>query len=204
MDGRRIGLMGGTFDPIHMGHLVLAEQVRAELELDGIVFVPAGNPPHKDRGAITDGALRCEMVHRAIADNEEFDIYEYEMDRPGPNYSIDTVRAFKADHPEVSELYFITGADQLMAIETWKDYRALLQEVTFVAATRPGHDLAQMDETIQALTARLGIVIHRIDIPALAISSSDIRGRVRANRSIRYLVPSDVEGFIRMNHLYRD
>lgn len=202
-DRPRIGLMGGTFDPIHMGHLVLAEQVRAELSLEKVYFVPAGTPPHKNGKVITQGNLRREMVHRAISDHEDFEIYDYELDRDGLTYTIDTVRAFKRDWNEAVELYFITGADQLLQLESWKDYRELLSEVTFVAASRPGSDEQQFRKKIEELGSCCGNPIVLIEIPALAISSSEIRQRVATHRSIRYLVPSDVEGFIRMNYLYR-
>jgi nicotinate-nucleotide adenylyltransferase len=199
---KRIGLMGGTFDPIHYGHLVLAEQTRTSLELDSVYFIPSGNPPHKTEKEITRGELRQEMVHRAIADNEDFDIFDYELSRDGLTYTIDTVRVFKEQVDPDAKIYFITGADQLLAINTWRDYLKLLQEVTFVAASRPGNDDAILQDKMASLRELPGVEIIHVEIPALSISSSDIRERVRMKKSIRYLLPSDVEGFIKMNSLY--
>lgn len=194
--------MGGTFDPIHYGHLVLAEQVRTSLELESIYFIPSGNPPHKTGHEITRGEMRREMVHRAIADNEDFDIFDYELEQEGLTYTIDTIKAFKEQIDIEAKLYFITGADQLLQIETWKNYEQVLKQVTFVAASRPGNDDTLLQEKLDMLRKLPGVEIIHVAIPALAISSSDIRERVNMKKSIRYLLPSDVESFIKMNNLY--
>jgi nicotinate-nucleotide adenylyltransferase len=192
----RIGLMGGTFDPIHNGHLVAADEVRFAFELDRVLFVPAGDPWQKSSAHVTPSSQRLEMTEIAIADNDAFGISTVDIDRGGPTYTIDTLRDVAAQQPE-SELFFITGADAMLEILTWKEPELVLSLATFVAVTRPGYDLARV--TSLGLPEEVAV----LEIPALAISSTDIRARAAAGRPIRYLVPDAVAGYIHGEALYR-
>jgi nicotinate-nucleotide adenylyltransferase len=194
--GSKVGVMGGTFDPIHHGHLVAAEEARHAFDLERVLFVPVGDPWQKADQDVSPASDRLEMVGRAIADNDAFEISRVDVDRNGPTYTIDTLRSLAEQRPG-AELYFITGADAILEILTWKDPQDALRLATFVAVTRPGHDLAGL--------RKLGIEerVVLLEIPALAISSTDIRARVAEGRPIRYLVPAPVEEYIRERDLYR-
>lgn len=191
----RLGLMGGTFDPVHHGHLVAAEEARVALELDRVLFVPAGQPWQKDDRTVTPPQDRYEMTVRAVQDNEHFEVSRVDLDRDGPTYTVDTLRSIAAIEPG-AELFFITGADAILQILTWKDPEEALALATFVAVSRPGHDLAALD----ALAVARDVV--RLEIPALAISSSDIRRRVAEGRPIRYLLPEAVRDYVDRHRLY--
>jgi nicotinate-nucleotide adenylyltransferase len=191
---RRLGIMGGTFDPIHLGHLVTAEQVRADLGLDEIVFVPAGNPWQKTR-EVTSAEDRYLMVVLATAPNRCFSVSRMEIDATGPTYTVDTLRQLRAALPDVA-LFFITGADAILSILTWRDAEECLALATFVAATRPGHDLSALQST--GLVER----VQRVDVPALAISSTDVRQRFAAGRPVTYLIPQPVEEYVGKHGLY--
>lgn len=184
--------MGGTFDPIHHGHLVAAEEVRSALDLSRVLFIPAGHPWQKDR-SVTPGPHRLEMTRLATTDNPFFEVSTIDLDREGPTYTIDTLRAVHREYLG-DELFFITGADAISQILTWKDPDEILQLARFVAVTRPGHDLGDLREH--------GERIVILEIPALAISSTDIRERVAAGRPIRYLVPDQVRRYIDEQSLY--
>ena len=194
--GSRVGVMGGTFDPIHHGHLVAAEEARHAFDLERVLFVPVGDPWQKADQDVSPASDRLEMVGRAIADNDAFEISRVDVDRTGPTYTIDTLRSLSEQRPG-AELFFITGADAILEILTWKDPQVALRLATFVAVTRPGHDLGGL--------RKLGIEerVVMLEIPALAISSTDIRARVADGRPIRYLVPAPVEAYIRERGLYR-
>lgn len=189
--------MGGTFDPIHHGHLFAAEEARHALGLHRVVFVPAGRPWQKDRADVTPGEQRYEMTKLATDDNPFFEVSHTELDREGPTYTIDTLRAIREDRPDVDELYFITGADAIQQILSWKRPEEALELATFVAVSRPGHDLGVIE------SLEVGDSIVRLEIPALAISSTDIRARVAEGRPIRYLVPDAVARYIAERGLYR-
>ena len=190
---RRIGIMGGTFDPIHLGHLVTAEQARADLDLDEVVFVPAGQPWQKN--GTSPPEHRYLMTVLATAANPAFSVSRLEIDRQGPTYTVDTLRAARAACPD-DTLLFITGADAIVNILTWKSADECLQLAEFVAATRPGHDVAPL--RAQGLADRVIV----LDVPALAISSSDVRERFGSGRSVRYLIPREVEEYARKHGLY--
>ena len=183
--------MGGTFDPIHNGHLVCAEEARCQLELDEVIFVPAGNPWQKP--GVSPAEDRYLMTVLATASHENFSVSRIEIDRKGPSYTLDTLRAFRSFYEDV-ELFFITGADAVAEILSWKDPDAVLNEAHFVAATRPGYDIKNMEPVLEKVS-----VMH---IPALAISSSDIRARVASGRPVRYLMPREVAQFISTRGLY--
>ena len=167
----RLGVMGGTFDPIHHGHLVAASEVAADFALDEVVFVPTGRPWQKDAGEVAPAEHRYLMTVVATASNPRFTVSRVDLDRQGPTYTIDTLRDLHAQWGESAELFFITGADALAAILTWKDARELFDLAHFVGVTRPGHTLS--GDGLPA--GRVSLV----EIPALAISSSDCRARVR-------------------------
>ncbi len=187
--------MGGTFDPVHLGHLVTAEQARVDVGLDEVVFVPAGSPWQKPDTTVTGGEQRYLMTVLATAANARFSVSRMEIDRDGPTYTVDTLRDLRANLVD-TELFFITGADAILNILTWKDAAEALELASFVAATRPGYDLVPLE------AHDLMNQITLLDVPALAISSSDVRDRFRAGRSVRYLIPREVEEFARKHALY--
>ena len=199
---RRLGIMGGTFDPIHYGHLVAAEGARYSFDLAKVIFIPAGSPPHKPGHTISEPLVRYKMTCMAVASNPFFCASAMEVERPGPSYTIDTVRSVMRLYPG-SEIYFITGADALLEISSWKNFDILLSICNFVAATRPGYRLLELKEKLDSLPAALKQNISYMEVPALAISSTDIRQRVREGRPIKYLLPESVEDYIIKNNLYR-
>ena len=194
--GRRLGVMGGTFDPIHYGHLVTAEEALEQFELEGVVFVPTGRPWMKEHEAVSAAEDRYLMTVIATASNPAFSVSRIEVDRDGPTYTVDTLRALKAEMD--ADLFFITGADAILEIVQWKEPQELFELAHFIAATRPGYDIAAFEATPGAKDA-----VTVMNIPALAISSTDIRARVRAGGPIRYLVPEGVKSYIEKAGLYR-
>ncbi|MGM0369888.1 MAG: nicotinate-nucleotide adenylyltransferase [Bacillota bacterium] len=193
-----IGIMGGTFDPIHNGHLVTAECASYQYDLDKVVFVPSGNPPHKTDKKITDAEDRYSMALLATMSNPKFRVSRMEIDRTGLSYTVDTVRAFKEKYPG-AHFYFITGSDAILEIFTWKAPEELLKEVEFIAASRPGYCLSQLGQEIYD---EYRDNIHLLEIPGLAISSTDIRGRVKEGRPIKYQLPEEVQAYIDKHNLY--
>ena len=202
---QRVGIMGGTFDPIHMGHLVTAEAARSKFNLNKVVFVPSGQPPHKKGKVITDKEHRYLMTVLATAANPYFEVSRTEIDRPGESYAIDTVRYIRSKMNPDSELYFITGADAIIEIVTWKDMEELFANCIFIAATRPGYNLEEMNkQLLKKLSPENLAKIIPLEVPAMAISSTDIRRRVKEERTIKYLLPESVENFIKKNDLYKN
>ncbi len=201
---RRLGIMGGTFDPIHYGHLVTAEEARVQFDLAQVVFVPNRHPPHKDPREVSDPAHRYLMTVLATATNPYFTVSRAEIEREGPSYTIDTLLAFRQRHPEAG-LYYITGADAILQIlrGEWEDSPRLLGLCDFIAATRPGFVLDHDAVRANNVTGRRLDNIHFMEIPALAISSTDIRRRVAQGKPIKYLVPEPVEHYIVKHGLYR-
>lgn len=183
--------MGGTFDPIHYGHLVTAEEARYEFRLEKVIFIPAGRPPHKTGSHISDPRHRYTMVNMAIATNPYFHVSLLEMEREGISYTIDTIRHLRRIYPS-AEIFFVTGADAVLEILGWKDVEELLSLCYFIAATRPGYRLEDLKENI-----------FYMEVPALAISSSEVRRRVQEGKPIKYLLPDAVEGYINKHGLYR-
>ncbi len=201
---KRVGIMGGTFDPIHYGHLVTAEETRGRFNLDKVIFVPSGKPPHKKGYTVTDARHRYLMTLLAVATNRFFEVSRIEIDRQGYSYTVDTVNQFYQQLPEGTEIYFITGADAIMEILTWKNIEELLGRTRFIAATRPGIELEHMKLVLKELPFSAMEMIYPQEVPAMAISSTDIRMRVREKRSIKYLLPEAVEHYIYKNRLYHD
>ncbi|MDD4334933.1 MAG: nicotinate-nucleotide adenylyltransferase [Desulfotomaculaceae bacterium] len=199
---RRLGIMGGTFDPIHYGHLVAAEGARYSFNLEKVFFIPAGNPPHKPGHIVCEPSIRYKMTCLAVASNPFFCSSPMEVERPGPSFTIDTVRTMMHLHPE-KRIYFITGADAILEIFSWKDSDILLSMCNFVAATRPGYCLKELNEKLDSFPNSFKQNISYMEVPALAISSTDIRQRVREGKPIKYLLPETVEDYILRNNLYR-
>ncbi|WP_123308825.1 nicotinate-nucleotide adenylyltransferase [Cellulomonas sp. PhB143] len=190
----RLGVMGGTFDPIHHGHLVAASEAAARFDLDEVVFVPTGHPSFKQDQQVSDAEHRYLMTVVATASNPRFTVSRVDVDRPGLTYTIDTLRDLRAQRPG-TELYFISGADAIEQILRWKDADDLWGMAHFVAVTRPGHelDLAHLPPG----------VVTRLEVPALSISSTDCRERARMGHPVWYLVPDGVVQYIAKYRLYR-
>ena len=195
MTRRRLGVMGGTFDPIHHGHLVAASEVRSWFDLDEVVFVPTGEPWQKGARRVTHAEDRYLMTVIATASNPRFSVSRVDIDRSGPTYTVDTLRDIHADRGDGWDLYFITGADALAKIVTWRDADDCFDLAHFVGCTRPGHELSLGTLPPDRVTL--------VEVPALAISSTDCRARVAAGEPIWYLVPDGVVQYISKHHLYR-
>ena len=194
---KRLGVMGGTFDPIHHGHLLTAEEALQQFELDEVVFVPTGQPWMKEDRSVSPAEDRYLMVVVATASNPRFSVSRLEIEREGPTYTVETLRELKESRGDV-DLHFVTGADAMLEILQWKDPEEALELAHFIAATRPGYDLTQFEQDAPGSDPRVTVMT----IPALAISSTDIRERVRAGRPIRYLVPEGVQTYIEKAGLY--
>jgi len=199
----RIGVMGGTFDPIHYGHLVTAEEARVQFGLAQVLFVPNHYPPHKALDGVTPPEPRYHMTLLATVTNPYFAVSRIEIDRPGPSYSIDTILELRRAH-QAGDLFYITGADAILQIVrgAWERSAELLTLCEFIAASRPGFPIDVDDLRKFNITGNRLANIHVIEIPALAISSTDIRQRVAGGRPIRYLVPEPVETYIMKHELY--
>ncbi len=212
------GLLGGTFDPIHNGHLRCAEEVLEIFDLNRIIFVPAAKPPHKIDGDITSFHHREQMIKLAIEGNPVFTFSDVEKQREEKSYSVETVDYILKKYMEDLKLYFILGQDAFHAIHSWKDWQRLLLLCNFVVMTRPGYedrglegilpaDFASQfkyDDSVKGLRGPTGFVIYFRGVTFLDISSSDIRQRAREGRSIKYLVPETVRHYIMKNSLYRN
>jgi nicotinate-nucleotide adenylyltransferase len=193
-DRKRLGVMGGTFDPIHHGHLVAASEVQAWFDLDEVVFVPTGQPWQKESREVSPAEDRYLMTVIATASNPRFSVSRVDIDRAGPTYTIDTLRDLKAERGAGWDLYFITGADALEQILTWRDVGELFELAHFVGCTRPGHELSN----IGLPEGKVSLV----EVPALAISSTECRERVSQGEPIWYLVPDGIVQYIAKRQLY--
>ena len=199
---KSFAIMGGTFDPIHYGHLATAAAVKYKFGLDKILFIPAGRPAHKDNSKVTDNEDRYKMTCLAVESNPDFLVTRMEIDRPGKSYSVDTVRELKKICGHDVRFYFITGADAILDIFTWKNPAELLSLCEFIAVTRPGYTKKKMVDGIVNIIEQYGSKIYYMEVPALDISSSDIRKRLRSGMPVKYLLPESVEKYIYENHLY--
>jgi len=191
---RQIGVMGGTFDPIHHGHLVAASEVAHIFALDEVIFVPTGQPYQKDNRKVSAAEDRYLMTVIATASNPRFSVSRVDIDRPGPTYTIDTLRELRSANSPQDELYFITGADALAEILTWHDVDELFTLAHFVGCTRPGHRLSGAGLPDDKVSL--------VEIPALAISSTECRARTEAGEPVWYLVPDGVVQYIAKRKLY--
>lgn len=198
--GLRLGVMGGTLDPIHYGHLVAAEAARVAFQLEKVLFVPNRLPPHKKDYRVSDPKHRYLMTILATITNPHFDVSRIELDRDGVSYTIDTLCALRREYGSLAELHFISGADAILDLLSWKNVDELLALCYFIAATRPGYELSGQ---LQKLQEKYPNRVFRVDVPALAISSTDIRRRIREGMSIKYLLPETVEYYIYKHGLYK-
>lgn len=196
----KIGILGGTFDPIHYAHLATAEFIRDKYSLDKIFFIPTGNPPHK-LGIKTDKYDRYNMVLLATSSNKNFLVSNVEIERNERTYTIDTLKYLKETYKN-TEIYFITGADAICDIEKWKDVENIFDLATFIAAARPGINQLVAQEKIEQLIKKYKANIISVYVPSLDISSTYIREQLKDGRSVRYLVPETVENYLYKNKLY--
>jgi nicotinate-nucleotide adenylyltransferase len=200
----RVGVFGGTFDPVHYGHLILAEQSREQARLDEVWFVPAARPPQKEAQAVTRFDQRVEMLALALAGNPAFRVQELENERPGPSYTADTLAELRARHPD-AELFLLVGSDSLVDLPTWREPRRVIEQAGLLVVARPGSPVLPADE----LRARLGlnpdVTLHFevVRAPLVDISSRDLRARVARGRTIRYFLPRAVECYVADKRLYR-
>ncbi len=199
----RVGLMGGTFDPIHLAHLACAEAALEQLDLSRVIFIPTRVPPHKQGKTITPTEHRYNLVTLATASNPRFEVSRVEMEREGPSYTVDTLEEMKRRLPPGTELFFITGTDAILEVGTWHDPERLFDLCRFVAVPRPGYPRQGAADELIALERCFGHKIAVVSCPALDISSSDLRSRVAGGRPIKYLVPEAVEAYIQKHGLYR-
>ena len=219
----RIGLFGGTFNPIHRGHLRAASEVKKDFNLDQIALIPAALPPHKTPGVVANADDRMEMIRLAISDFSGLTVSDVELNRPGPSYTIDTVRHFKITLTDDTQFYLIMGLDAFLEIDTWKSYGELLEQIAFIVMARPNADYPDADQGWKILenylksnlsadyeffiadrcyTSKGKQPIHIVDIGALDISSTNIRQNVKTNKTIENLVPARVAEFIKSKGLY--
>ncbi|WMM23539.1 nicotinate-nucleotide adenylyltransferase [Tissierella sp. MB52-C2] len=197
----KIAVMGGTFDPIHNGHLIVAEYVRTSLKLDKVVFIPSGVHPFKNNKNITEGKKRLDILSLAIKSNEYFDISAMEINREGITYTIDTIKELKKIYKE-DEVYFIIGSDIIFEIEKWKGFEELVGLCKFILLYRPGKNEDKIENRIEELKKLYGLEFTRVEAPLIEISSTEIRERVKEDLSIKYLVPEIVEDYIYKHKLY--
>lgn len=198
--GYRLGILGGTFDPVHYGHLLAAEAAYQDFELDQVFFIPNRVSPHKLNDKVTPPELRCEMLERAIVGNSHFTLSRLEIDRNGPSYTVDTLNELKNCYPD-AELFFITGSDVLSHITSWHQPAEVLSLAHWIGVSRPGFEAGEL---IEHLSRQYPMArgVHWMDIPHLDISSTVIRKRVEEGQSIRYLLPDPVWQLINEKELY--
>jgi nicotinate-nucleotide adenylyltransferase len=216
----RIGISGGTFDPIHMGHLIIAEGVRALLSLDKVLFIPVGIPPHKDSKSMTPAFHRLKMVEKAIEENPHFEVLDMEVKRNDVTYTVDTLRelcgeegGFKTNRiiknagsvtsREKDKFFYIIGADILFHLLSWKNYEEVFGMCAFVVVYRPGYSKEKVLERVLWLKENFNIEIEIVDLPMVDVSSTYIRESFKKDKMIKYFIPNRVEEYILENKLYR-
>ncbi|MBN1846819.1 MAG: nicotinate (nicotinamide) nucleotide adenylyltransferase [Sedimentisphaerales bacterium] len=199
-----IVLFGGTFDPIHHGHLIACRAAAEQLEADRVILIPSAAPPHKDAGRLTGAGHRLRLAQLAVAGDDLFEISDCELRRAGPSYTLDTVLHFRGLYGLEAVLYWLIGADSLPELNGWHQIQRLAEECIIVTAARPGYSPGDLDRRLDSLPADQidRIRRHILATPGIEISATDIRDRVRRNRSIRYLVPEAVADYIRDHRLY--
>lgn len=200
---RRIGIYGGSFDPIHLGHLLLAETCRETCALDEVWFLPCANPPHKPAGSLTSGKLRAEMIELAIAGNRAFGVCCIELERSGPSFTVDTLRQLTQQYP-TNEFCFLMGADSLADLPLWREPQTILELAEVIAVNRGQQAPPSLDHLEKQLGSQARDRITLVTMPAIDISATDLRQRVRANHSLRFRVPRAIEAFIAQHGLFRD
>ncbi|WZL78475.1 nicotinate-nucleotide adenylyltransferase [Eubacteriales bacterium mix99] len=199
---RKTGILGGTFDPVHIGHLFIAEAARDAYGLDRVLFLPTGDPPHKKASHLASGRDRINMLRAALRDNPSFQVDDMEVAREGTTYTIDSLKELKERYPE-DFLYFIIGGDTLLELKTWKDFCSVAGLCSFIAYHRPGYEREELAEEAERLAGIYHADICFAEGPGLDISSKYIRHRMERNQTVRYLVPKTVEDYIAEHHLYR-
>ena len=200
--GKKIGIMGGTFNPIHNGHLLIAENAREQYQLDQIYFIPTGISPHKNDNAIVSAEIRCAMIEAAIADNPHFVLSTIETDSNEPSYTYLTLERLTRMQPE-DDFYFIMGGDSVAAFHTWKNPGQICALCTLLVAVRDDMDKTQLLTRSNALKREFGADIRLVNTPNFSVSSHEVRMRVQAAASIRYLVPKEIEQMIKEHQLYQ-
>lgn len=198
---KKYGIFGGSFNPIHYGHLMICEYIKEEMGLDKVIFIPTGNPPHKELELSAED--RYEMVRLAISPNPDFEISDIETTRVKKSYTVDTIRELKKIYKE-EKLYFLIGLDSLFQLKTWMKIGDLSQEIEFVVALRPGYlDREEINKEIDFLRENFGTKINLIKTPLYEISSTDLRDRIREGKSLRYLIPKKVLDYIEESGFYK-
>ena len=203
MGRKKTGIMGGTFNPIHIGHLLLAENAKEAAGLDEILFVPSGQPYMKSGMEIADKWMRLEMTRLAISDNSSFVLSSIEVEREGNSYTCETLELLRKEDPE-TEFFFIVGADSLFAMESWKNPEIIFSDCTILAAVRDGKDNDDLKEQIAYLGKKYEARVGLVPMREISFSSTDIRDRIRKGRSIRYMVPDQVAEYIKKYRLYME
>lgn len=198
----KIGIYGGTFNPPHIGHLLLAQGALEDLKLDKIIFMPGGNPPHKQKGDVIDKMHRFEMTKLLTKDNPKFSVSDFEVKKSSPSYTAETLGEFKKIYPEC-EIIFIIGLDSLYDIEKWYRPDIIFKRATVAVALREGYNLDAVDDVIKKYTEKYGAKIIKTNMPLIGISSSDIRCRINCGKTIRYMTTGAVEEYIEKNGLYK-
>ena len=197
----RIGLFGGTFDPPHLGHLILASEAQSQLELDRLLWVLTPEPPHKLDQTITPAEHRLAMVGLAIADNTAFELSRLELDRPGPHFTVDTIKLVAQQNPQ-AEIVPIIGGDSLNDMPTWHEPQEIVYACHWIGVMRRPHEEPQLDELERELPG-ISSKVHYVDAPLLEIASREIRSRIAEGKSVRYYLPSRVYEYIKEHHLYQ-
>jgi nicotinate-nucleotide adenylyltransferase len=199
--GERLGIFGGTFDPVHLGHLIVATEIRHALALDRVLFLPAGEPPHKQGWTVSPAAHRVAMLRLALADDPGFGLCLHDVERPGLSYTADTLADLAARWP-AAELFFLMGEDSLRDLPTWREPARIIAAARLAVVARPGidTDLADLEPVLPGISQRVELT----PAPEIGIAARDLRARVAAGRPIRYQVPAAVERYIREHGLYRD
>ena len=200
---KKVGIMGGTFNPIHLGHLIIAEEAFEAYNLDEVLFVPSGISYMKDPLEVLDAKKRVHMTGLAIEDNPHFALSTIEIERDGNSYSYETLETLRKQNPN-TEYFFLVGSDTLFALETWKHPEILLPSCTILVAVRNGVPMEKMQEHAKYLEEKFGGSIQLLTTPNIEISATDIRNRIAANRNVKYFVPDSVLQFIEKNNLYKN
>lgn len=199
---KKYGIFGGSFNPIHYGHLMICEYIKEEMGLDKVIFIPTGNPPHKEIDVSAED--RYQMVKLAIASNSDFEISDIETTRVKLSYTVDTIKELKKTYKE-EKLYFLIGLDSLFQLKTWKKIKDLSREIEFVVAQRPGYlDEENIKREIEFLRESYGTKITLIKTPLYEISSTDLRQRIKEDKSLRYLIPEKVIDYIKESDFYKN
>lgn len=200
----KVGILGGTFDPIHNGHLYIASEALEILNLDHIIFMPSGNPPHKISKEKTDGKIRYELVRRAIKNYEGFVIDSYEIDKRGLSYTFETLEYLREKFGKETELYFITGADCLIDIYKWKNIKKIFINSTLVVFNRPGYDIDKLFENKKKVEEEFNTKIIFLPLLILDISSTYIREKIKNGKNVDFFIPEDVSKYIKELNLYKE